>query len=229
MTASPQPRPAATVLLLRGPGPSVPELLMVRRSAKSPFMPSTFVFPGGRVDAADGTHEDDAFLAAARRECAEEVGLDVADRPLRWFDTWITPSAEPRRYHARFYLARLRPEEGQAARADEHETHDATWATADAFLARWEADAIDLPPPTLATLLALRGATADAIEGSVATLDPRAPILPKWIELDGAPCVVMPHDPDYAALPGASLPAPPRARRLPSRFRRGSRRWHPLP
>jgi 8-oxo-dGTP pyrophosphatase MutT (NUDIX family) len=47
-------RLAATVILARDAGTSL-EVLMLRRSAKSPFMPEAFVFPGGTVDEGDRT------------------------------------------------------------------------------------------------------------------------------------------------------------------------------
>ena len=44
--------PAATVILTRG-GLAGPEVLMGQRGAGAVFMPSKFVFPGGRVDPED--------------------------------------------------------------------------------------------------------------------------------------------------------------------------------
>ncbi|GIV61362.1 MAG: NUDIX hydrolase [Rhodothermaceae bacterium] len=91
--------PAATVLIVRE-GTDGLEVYMVRRSARMAFMPSMHVFPGGRVDEADGvlaarlvragragtrltegpdTLEDAAAGAvAAIREAAEECGLLLA-------------------------------------------------------------------------------------------------------------------------------------------------------
>ncbi|MBL8968946.1 MAG: NUDIX domain-containing protein, partial [Myxococcales bacterium] len=137
-SATPKPpRPAATVILLRaGAGGQPAAIFMLRRSARSPFMPDALVFPGGAVDAADGpAGSDAAYEAAARRECLEEAGVDLGSRPLRWFDTWVTPSAEPRRYEARFFLAELAAEEGAEAAADGHETHEGRWASAAEYLA----------------------------------------------------------------------------------------------
>ncbi|HEY0138955.1 MAG TPA: hypothetical protein VGB85_32940, partial [Nannocystis sp.] len=58
------PRPAATVVLLRAAasgGP--PAIFMLRRSARSPFMPDALVFPGGAVDPGDGpAGSDEAFV-----------------------------------------------------------------------------------------------------------------------------------------------------------------------
>ena len=51
LSATPKPpRPAATVILLRaGAGGQPAAIFMLRRSARSPFMPDALVFPGGAV------------------------------------------------------------------------------------------------------------------------------------------------------------------------------------
>lgn len=101
------PRDAASVLVLRD-GDAGLQVLMVRRSPTASFMPGAYVFPGGAVDADDGTDEArgacdgaaaaaldrlgtqagvgdraQAFAVAALRECLEECGL------------WIGPDATP--------------------------------------------------------------------------------------------------------------------------------------
>lgn len=228
---SPAPRPAATVVLLRE-GPGGPEVFMLRRSARSPFMPDARVFPGGAVDPEDGPPGSDAaFAAAARRECREEAGLDLGERPLQWFDTWITPSAEPRRYCARFFLAALGPDEGRSAAADGHETHDGRWDAPAAILAAWDREELDLPPPTLCTLMRL----ADARRHRLAALTPAevaGPILPRGTlqvgpDGGGQIVVVLPHDPGYDALPGDGAPAPARVHDLPRRLVRAGKVWRP--
>jgi 8-oxo-dGTP pyrophosphatase MutT (NUDIX family) len=88
------PRPASTVLLLRD-GPGGIEVLMVTRNVASDFASGALVFPGGRVDAADGKVDmlsrcrpvagSDAaamaFRVAAVRETFEEAHLLLARRP----------------------------------------------------------------------------------------------------------------------------------------------------
>ncbi len=226
------PRPAATVVLLRAVPGGEPEVFMLRRSAKSPFMPDALVFPGGAVDPGDGpAGSDAAFEAAARRECSEEAGVDLGARPLQWFDTWVTPTAEPRRFEARFYLAHLAAGEGQAAAADGHETHEGRWATAAAILAAWDREEVDLPPPTLCTVMRL----ADARRAGLGDLAPdavRPPLLPKGnLERgpDGEPriVVILPHDPAYADAPGDGAPMPARAADLPTRLARVGKVWRP--
>jgi 8-oxo-dGTP pyrophosphatase MutT (NUDIX family) len=209
-----------------------PAVVLLRRSTASPFMPSTWVFPGGRVDAADGGLEDDAsWEHAARRECREEAALELAG-PLAWFDTWITPSAEPRRFHARFFVATV--DAAPQLRADDHETHDGRFLTLSEILAGWQGGAMDLPPPTLATLLRLERLAAQAPHPAELLLrlcaaDPRPAILPKLVPHERRELLVMPHDPSYAAIPGEGLPAPERSSAHPLRFLRGEGRWLPLP
>jgi 8-oxo-dGTP pyrophosphatase MutT (NUDIX family) len=64
------PRPAATVLLVRDGGAGL-EVLMVTRNVASDFASGALVFPGGRVDAADGG-------AAMLEHCRRVPGLDDA-------------------------------------------------------------------------------------------------------------------------------------------------------
>lgn len=218
---------AATVVVVRSRAAGQ-EILMLRRSAGSAFMPSTLVFPGGRLDPEDGPREAaGSWVAAARRECREEASLDLDPATLAWFDTWLTPSAEPRRrYLARFFVAHVKADAGDDARADGHETHDERWASVKDHLLEWEAGTIDLPPPTLAILLRFDRLGTDLL--ALAELDPHAPILPKYVPMDGRHVVVMPHDPEYGSLPGDGLAVPAaRLSGLPCRFVRDEERWRP--
>jgi len=95
--------PAATVMLVRDAVDGNPgvEVFMLRRTARASFGAGMYVFPGGRVDAADGGAEvtahcrglDDrdasrqlgielgglAYWVAAVRECFEEAGVLLAE------------------------------------------------------------------------------------------------------------------------------------------------------
>jgi 8-oxo-dGTP pyrophosphatase MutT (NUDIX family) len=94
-------RPAATVVVLRD-GPAGPEVFMVRRHEDTAFMGGAHVFPGGRVDAADGDADESwcdgiphatiqldglekseavAYHVAAARELFEEAGVLLARQP----------------------------------------------------------------------------------------------------------------------------------------------------
>ena len=71
-------RPASTILLLRD-NPTGLEVLMVERNVASEFASGALVFPGGRVDAADGTGEQ-GLRVAGIRETWEEARLLLARR-----------------------------------------------------------------------------------------------------------------------------------------------------
>ncbi len=93
-----RPRDAATLILTRGSGDRL-EVLMGRRAAGHVFMAGKWVFPGGRVDRADGRaasatdplgetrarlegevglYRARALMLAAVRETFEETGLRLA-------------------------------------------------------------------------------------------------------------------------------------------------------
>src|SRR5579859_7717571 len=82
--------PAATVVLLRD-GPTGLETLMLRRNSTLDFAGGMWVFPGGRVDAADHEGAADDLAAARRaavREAEEEAGLHVDEAALVWIAHW---------------------------------------------------------------------------------------------------------------------------------------------
>ena len=233
-------RPAATVVVLRprDAEDEAPELYMLRRSGRSAFMPDALVFPGGRVEAEDGDDPDNAaaafpgdgaFAQAARRECIEEASLAVEVASLRWFDTWKTPRGEaPRRFLARFYLALIPAHHGHDAVADGEETHTGRWASAATILDQWRNEQVDLPVPTLCILLRLAaGDWRSWLERSPESA--RDPILPKITPHADSVQIVMPHDPEYAALPGEAGPVPERVSAFPRRFTRVGKRWVPQP
>src|SRR5262245_55329869 len=132
------PHRAATVLVLRSQAPFEVEVLFVRRGARASFMANAYVFPGGRVDAADG--EGDLTLATRRRaarELYEEAGLRIEDLgELVYFARWVTPAAEPKRFDADFFLWALPPD--QTPRVDGSEVFDLRWYTPAAALAEYE-------------------------------------------------------------------------------------------
>lgn len=68
-------RPAATVVLLRDQGAG-PEVLLLRRTRSSGFVPGAYVFPGGRVDPADAAEPLLAHLdGLTAGQAAERLGL----------------------------------------------------------------------------------------------------------------------------------------------------------
>jgi 8-oxo-dGTP pyrophosphatase MutT (NUDIX family) len=69
-------KPAATVMLLRD-GANGIEVFMLRRTKSAAFAGGMYVFPGGKVDEADG-QGDPGYVIAAIRECFEEAGVLLA-------------------------------------------------------------------------------------------------------------------------------------------------------
>jgi 8-oxo-dGTP pyrophosphatase MutT (NUDIX family) len=82
MTADPvRPLPAATLVPMRDGGRGL-EVLLLRRSERASFVPGGYVFPGGVVDAADGSAEAAAFVRRLSAEqAAERLDLRDADPP----------------------------------------------------------------------------------------------------------------------------------------------------
>ncbi|MEP7204041.1 MAG: NUDIX domain-containing protein [Ilumatobacteraceae bacterium] len=69
-------KPAATVMLLRDTADGI-EVFMLRRTKAAAFAGGMYVFPGGKVDPADGDG-DEGYVIAAIRECYEEAGILLA-------------------------------------------------------------------------------------------------------------------------------------------------------
>ena len=118
------PRPAATVIVLRG-GQDRVEVLLVKRNPAAKFMGGAWVFPGGAVDRDEG-QGDRALRAAAVRELEEEAGIRLdSTQDLVPFSRWITPPEVKIRFDTWFFLAPL--PEGAAPRVDGLEVVDARW------------------------------------------------------------------------------------------------------
>ena len=118
------PRPAATVIVLRG-GADALEVLLVKRNPASKFMGGAWVFPGGAVDRSEGEGQP-ALRAAALRELGEEAGIELdAPESLIPFSRWITPAQVKIRFDTWFYLTPL--PDGATAKIDGNEIVDARW------------------------------------------------------------------------------------------------------
>ena len=71
-------KPAATVMLIRDTSAGGVEVFMLRRTLAAVFGSGMYVFPGGKVEGADGDDIDRAHRLAAIRECFEEAGVLLA-------------------------------------------------------------------------------------------------------------------------------------------------------
>jgi 8-oxo-dGTP pyrophosphatase MutT (NUDIX family) len=219
--------PAAAVILVRERAGLV-ETLLLRRHKQSGFMADAFVFPGGKIDAGESDEQaalrelfeeagvlicrgpvpENAAVWRARinaREAsfadflaAEHVELELS-APRAW-SRWITPSVEPRRFDARFFLAVLPA--GQLTSVDDHETTEEAWLTPEEALARQAAGQLKLPPPQMRTLVEMREAGRD-LPSLLAAAEARRPdllpILPRFAEVaPGQMALLLPWDPAYA-------------------------------
>ena len=82
-----RPKDAATLILVRDMS-AEPKVLMGKRSAGHKFMPNKFVFPGGKVDVADGRLRPPmdlhpAVLARLRQGCSETRARALAMAAIR--------------------------------------------------------------------------------------------------------------------------------------------------
>ena len=128
-TASPVP--AASVAVLRD-APLGIELLYLRRSHQLRFAPSTWVFPGGRIDPEDGCYTSQALETAkhaAIREAAEESNLALQRDELSELYHWTTPEDAPRRFATHFFVATLLGDDRRvdSVRVDNEEIVDHRW------------------------------------------------------------------------------------------------------
>jgi 8-oxo-dGTP pyrophosphatase MutT (NUDIX family) len=140
------PRLAATVILLRG-GADQLEVLLAKRTPAARFMGGAWVFPGGSVSAGDGDGRP-GLRAAAMRELAEEVGVELAaDAELVVFSNWITPEESRIRFDTWFFLAAA--PDGADPEVDGAEIVDARWFEPSLALAAAERGQIMLVFPTI--------------------------------------------------------------------------------
>jgi len=143
-------------------------------------MNSAWVFPGGKVDAADFEQPTSiqnqltsdarellnepeleitaatALFKAACRETFEETGVSLKPSQLQTWSRWITPN-EPsmmkKRFDARFFIAAL--PDGQSAVHDGVEATDSQWITAGQALQDYVDNKIVLAPPQIMSLLSI--------------------------------------------------------------------------
>jgi 8-oxo-dGTP pyrophosphatase MutT (NUDIX family) len=197
MTA--QPRPAASLILLRRGGKHAErgvEVLLVRRTPEARFMPGVWVFPGGTVDAVDGGDEEAAHVACAVRELHEEAGIELApDAQLLPWSRWITPEPVPVRFDTRFYVALAPPH--SPPRPDGEETTEAGWFGPVEALERHRAGELDLVFPTIKHLESLLPySNSDEVLAAARNREIE-PILPKVVGEGDVRRIVLPDEPGY--------------------------------
>jgi 8-oxo-dGTP pyrophosphatase MutT (NUDIX family) len=197
------------------------ELATAPRTPHSPIAPDADTLRALAVAACRETLEEAAILplvgeplgdaeaialrdAIARRETsladfvrARPAQLDLA--ALYPFARWVTPTAEARRFDARFYVAAVGA--GHRGKHDAHETTATFWARPADVLARFVAGEIQLAPPTHRSLEILaRSDSARSVLDATATasLDPVCPRLVPHVDAAGETmALTLPGDPEH--------------------------------
>ena|SRR5436190_2383153 len=183
------PRPAASVIVLRG-GADALEVLLVRRTPQARFMGGVWVFPGGAVDPG----EDER--GAALRELVEEAGITIAgpDDLVR-FSRWITPAEVKIRFDTHFFLAPAPA--GAEPKIDGEEIVDSGWFAPAAALEAYGRGEVELVFPTIKHLeqLAMFGSSRELLE--YAQGREVQPVEPKVVMSGETARVVLPGEPGY--------------------------------
>ena len=188
------PRPAATVIVLRG-GEASLEVLLVQRNPEARFMGGAWVFPGGAVDATEGAG-DAALRAAALRELVEEAGITVASpEDLVPFSRWITPAEVKIRFDTWFYLTPL-PNQAEP-RIDGEEIVDARWYEPSAALEAANRGEILLVFPTIKHLEQLSAFSSATDLLDYAARREVVPVQPRVLLSGETARVVLPGEPGY--------------------------------
>ena len=181
---------------------------LIRAAVRETFEECGVLLAGRSAEAALGDasgedwEADRQALAGKSISLAELLirrGLMLRSDLLTPWSRWITPEAEPRRYDARFFVARL--PEGQRALGGTGESDEAAWLGPDAALAAAEAGDLALLPPTAVTLQELAAhPDVAAVIGTQRQIVLRQPVI---TFTGGQAWLVIPDD---------GIPAGPRAR-----------------
>ncbi len=143
---------------------------MLRRNRALKAFGGAWVFPGGRVDDADGPglSEIERAKIAATRETMEETSLNISGARLATLSNWIPPVEEKRRFSTWFFVAQAPASD---VIIDDGEIHDYQWISPREALARVPADDFMVMPPTYISLYALQDfeTARDAINGVIGT------------------------------------------------------------
>ncbi len=157
-----------------------------------------------------------------------EFGLAWSTDVLEPWSHWITPSIEPKRYSARFFVAEMPA--GQDPQFDDIETVDQVWVTPADAIAR--AKELALPPPQVRTCWELQElhSVPEVMAAARVRAEEPHPIMPRLRGLvtGEPPCLLLPWDPEYTeGGTGEAVPLSyrPSWARGPSRFVMEDKTW----
>jgi 8-oxo-dGTP pyrophosphatase MutT (NUDIX family) len=143
-------------------------------------------------------------LAAERGtfvELLQARGLRPRIEALTYWSHWVTPSAEPRRFDARFF-ATMAPAD-QMPSADLRESTELRWLAPRVGLEAHDRGELALPPPTQCTLAEL--ATFAEPKDALTKLRDVKPILSKLVGHGDQLAILLPWDSEYRLRDGAEL------------------------
>ena len=195
-------KPSASVMIIRDVvGP--PEVLLVRRNSEIAFHGGSWVFPGGKVDAADYDAAGDSDeLEVARhtaiREVREEAGITVAKSDLRIFGHWTTPQNQPKRFATWFFATQIGAD--CEVEIDGSEIVDHCWISVDDALKRRARNEIVLPPPTFVSLLKLQRFSESAKYFDHLDRRGMERFVPKVVDVEHGRCSLYEEDAGYETL-----------------------------
>ena len=132
---------------------------------------------------------------SAFAELCERHNLELTTDEVHYVAHWITPKVRPRRFDARFFLARWPT--GQQVDLDRSELTDSIWRTADDALEQITAGDIPVLTPTRVQLQWLAGfdSVEAALEASRHCYQAGIESVTPYVLSDGR--VVLPGDPEY--------------------------------
>lgn len=199
MTNTPaEPRPSATVILLRTAGSSL-ELLLLQRARRDGGSDGAWVFPGGRVESDDKHDAGDDAMAIARRagirETREEAGVDLSDVSLQLISRWITPELASKRFDTWFFAGEIDVLTEVEVDGQEIRTH--RWLSPQSALAMHHEGELRLPPPTFVTISWLQGHRSPSATLSALAQDPILTFRPRVCPVPDGACMLYPGDAGY--------------------------------
>lgn len=126
---------------------------------------------------------------------ARRYGLRLAGDLLLPWARWITPSAAPKRYDTRFFVAAL-PDGNRDLLHDDVESRSSAWIRPSEALQRHAAETFPMIFPTRVTITQL--SRFESLNDLLAAASHRdmAPVAPEIVQIDGAVKLFIPGDPD---------------------------------